>query len=75
MSRPHPHQPALQDVLRTRALYGVTCPQAAGNRACQMFELDVASHMSMGIIDQIELVAYPPYEDRRYKVDCVIDLR
>lgn len=40
-----------------------------------MFELDVASYMSMAIIDQFELVAYPPYEDRRYKVDGVIDLR
>jgi hypothetical protein len=62
-------------LLATLAPYGVTCQQAAGNRPCQMFERDVASRMSMGIIDQFELVACPPYEDRRYRVDGVIDLR
>ena len=55
-SSPDPHQPGLQEIPRIPAPYGVTCPQAAGNRPCQMFERDVASRMSVGIIDQFELV-------------------
>src|SRR6516162_2294687 len=47
-SSPDPHHPGLQEIPRIPAPYGVTCPQAAGNRPCRMFERDVASRMSMG---------------------------